>query len=339
MNNLVSVIVPVYNRENYLRRCIDSILAQTYTNFELLLIDDGSTDNSGKICDEYAERDNRVKVFHKENGGVSSARNVGLDNAKGEYIIFVDSDDWVAVNYVELLLPREGEDLVCCGSREMEAGREIGRSGYNKDEVYTIETIRNFRQCRWGKIYLGPCAKGYRRTIIDKIALRFDEMISYHEDGIFNMFYFHCCNTIRLISDDLYFVERTPHGSLVERYHSERLMSEVKFLAAEDILLGKSFAWFRRKMLFMIVIQYYKKWMKEGNKIERKDAKRRLKETYRCEFFREWIPYIRQHGSLDEKIETYFIGYYKHAFYKPFYAVIKALYKIKNIFKKGKEEK
>ena len=89
---MVSIIVPVYNTEKFLHRCIDSILAQTYTDFELLLIDDGSKDSSGAICDEYAVKDARVRVFHKENGGVSSARNLGLDNAKGEWITFVDSD-------------------------------------------------------------------------------------------------------------------------------------------------------------------------------------------------------------------------------------------------------
>lgn len=94
----ISVIVPVYNVEKYLRRCIDSILAQTFTDFEVLLIDDGSTDTSGKICDEYAEKDNRVRVFHKKNGGVSSARNKGLDNARGEWICFVDADDWLYNN-------------------------------------------------------------------------------------------------------------------------------------------------------------------------------------------------------------------------------------------------
>ena len=99
----ISVIVPVYNTEQYLHRCIDSILAQTYTDFELLLIDDGSKDNSGKICNEYAAKDSRVRVFHKENGGVSSARNIGLDNAKGGWISFVDSDDWISTEYLENL--------------------------------------------------------------------------------------------------------------------------------------------------------------------------------------------------------------------------------------------
>lgn len=95
MRPIISIIVPVYNTEKYLDKCIQSVLAQTYTNWELLLIDDGSTDSSGAICDKYAAEDNRIRVFHKENGGVSSARNLGLDNAQGEWISFVDADDWI----------------------------------------------------------------------------------------------------------------------------------------------------------------------------------------------------------------------------------------------------
>ena len=99
----ISVIVPVYNVEKYLSRCIESILSQTFTDFELLLIDDGSTDRSGEICDEYAKKDTRIRVFHTKNRGVSAARNLGLDNAKGEWISFVDSDDWVEDDYLRTL--------------------------------------------------------------------------------------------------------------------------------------------------------------------------------------------------------------------------------------------
>ena len=98
MDDLISVIVPVYNVEEYLDRCIESIVNQTYKNLEILLIDDGSTDNSYNICDKWAKKDNRIKVVHKENGGVSSARNVGLDVATGDYIGFVDSDDYISID-------------------------------------------------------------------------------------------------------------------------------------------------------------------------------------------------------------------------------------------------
>lgn len=103
MNPKISVIVPVYNVEKFLRRCIDSILAQTFTDFELLLIDDGSKDKSGEICDEYAAKDARIRVFHKQNGGVSSARNLGIDKAQGEWVYFVDSDDWIEIETLSIV--------------------------------------------------------------------------------------------------------------------------------------------------------------------------------------------------------------------------------------------
>ena len=101
---MISIIVPVYKVEKYLKRCIDSILSQTYTDFELILVDDGSPDNCGAICDEYAQKDGRIIVIHKENGGLSSARNAGLDVAIGDYIGFVDSDDMIGSHYYEALL-------------------------------------------------------------------------------------------------------------------------------------------------------------------------------------------------------------------------------------------
>lgn len=103
MNELVSVIVPVYNVEKYLEKCVHSIINQTYENTEIILIDDGSTDSSGKICDKFSELEKKIKVIHKDNGGVSSARNVGIENAKGEYISFVDSDDWIEPGMIEAL--------------------------------------------------------------------------------------------------------------------------------------------------------------------------------------------------------------------------------------------
>ena len=108
----ISVIVPVYNAEKWLHCCIDSVLAQTYTDFELLLVDDGSTDRSGKICDEYESIDSRVKVFHKKNGGVSSARNFGIINCIGDSLTFIDSDDWVTNEYLENIVSHEKYDLV-----------------------------------------------------------------------------------------------------------------------------------------------------------------------------------------------------------------------------------
>ena len=117
MSELISVIVPVYNVEKYLDKCIQSILGQTYSNIELLLIDDGSTDSSGAICDKYVTQDSRVRVFHKSNEGVSAARNWGLDNAKGEWIAFVDADDWIDSDMYERMYNaavQNQTDMVSC---------------------------------------------------------------------------------------------------------------------------------------------------------------------------------------------------------------------------------
>ncbi len=103
MTEKITVIVPVYNVENYLRQCLDSIMGQTYQNFECLLINDGSPDYSADICSEYVFKDSRFRYFEKENGGVSSARNLGIEHSKGEYITFIDSDDWVDSDYLEIL--------------------------------------------------------------------------------------------------------------------------------------------------------------------------------------------------------------------------------------------
>ena len=127
----ISVIVPVYKAEKYLRRCVDSILAQTFKDFELLLIDDGSPDKSGVICDEYAKADSRVRVIHKENGGVSSARQTGLDNSRGEYVIHADPDDWVESDMLEELYKKakEGDvDMVICDFfNEFKTGKFVCR--------------------------------------------------------------------------------------------------------------------------------------------------------------------------------------------------------------------
>ena len=112
---MVSCIIPVYNTQKYLPRCIESVLAQTFVDWEMLLIDDGSTDASGSICDEYAAKDERIRVFHKENGGISSARNVGLNYAQGEWIFFVDSDDSLPKTSLESLLSRSSDANIIAG--------------------------------------------------------------------------------------------------------------------------------------------------------------------------------------------------------------------------------
>lgn len=183
MHPLISVIVPVYNVQKYLRQCIASILAQTYENFELILVNDGSKDKSGEICDEYAKKDNRIKVFHKENGGVSSARNLGLDKAIGENICFVDSDDWVDENYLEILTSEHEVPFVVAPvtSTVIESGIFVGKHNIYK-KVVEAEVAHDF-------IFRAPVSKLYDTSIIKEANLRFREDLQMGEDYIFNLNY------------------------------------------------------------------------------------------------------------------------------------------------------
>ena len=146
MESLVSIIVPIYNTQKYLDQCVTSILSQTYRNLQIILVDDGSPDNCGKICDEYAKKDSRIKVIHKQNGGLSDARNVAIDIAKGEYIAFVDSDDCVAKNIYEVLyknLKENKADISIANYYRFENEEEIVEASqeekvtvYNRDEMF-----------------------------------------------------------------------------------------------------------------------------------------------------------------------------------------------------------
>lgn len=182
MKGLISVIVPVYNTEKYLDRCIQSILSQTYSNIEILLIDDGSTDSSGAICDKYAEQDSRVRVFHKANGGASTARNMGLDNAKGEWIAFVDSDDWIdAEMYEEMLSIAEARSVsavYCDIVMEYSNCRNIDRyiSQYENHQLM-YDCIAPITV-----VYFSMCNKLVAKEVYDKNNIRAVEGANMWED-------------------------------------------------------------------------------------------------------------------------------------------------------------
>lgn len=173
----ISVIIPVYKVENYLDRCVKSIISQTYENMEILLVDDGSPDNCPKMCDEYAAIDNRVRVIHKPNGGLSDARNAGIDVATGEYITFVDSDDWISENCIEVLMQIQQKNhtlISVIDTVESDGTKESERSysaGYDSKEVYTAEEAmqviflqREFNTSAWAKLYHRSIFDGVRFT-------------------------------------------------------------------------------------------------------------------------------------------------------------------------------
>ena len=208
---LVSIIVPVYNAEKYLNRCIDSILSQTMTDFELLLIDDGSKDDSGRICDEYSEKDTRVRVFHKSNGGVSSARNLGLDNARGEWITFCDADDVVLPSWLSNFIDNASDsvDYVVQGflvdKTILEADDD--QSLNSKIISFSFEgTVKDGVLLMSKNTMLGYVwCKLFKHSIIKQFNISFNELYNYQEDMIFNLSYLQHCKRMRSIDDVGYF--------------------------------------------------------------------------------------------------------------------------------------
>ena len=188
MDPLVSVIVPVYNVEKYLRRCVDSIIAQTYENIEVILVDDGSTDRSGNLCDEYTHLDNRIQVIHKTNGGLSDARNTGLRTAKGDYILYIDSDDFVDEDIVEELLSgvQPGTDIIVGGYKKVFSDHMVMFTcdGVEHGKRYTSEEY--LKRARidvvvWGNLY--------RRNYLLENDLFFKKGFIHEDNEIFSRLY------------------------------------------------------------------------------------------------------------------------------------------------------
>lgn len=180
---LVSVIVPVYNAGKYLEKCIQSILCQTCRDFELLLVNDGSKDNSGAICEEYRKKDSRIKVLHKGNQGVSSARNEGLKRCRGEYVAFVDSDDYVKENYLECLLTglqEHGADISICNYWFKEENK---MSPACRLESCLVASNSHMNYCKYGLLLITVWGKLFKRDVIYNIF--FDTAISFGEDSLF----------------------------------------------------------------------------------------------------------------------------------------------------------
>lgn len=211
----VSVIVPVYNSAKYLDRCIESVLGQDYTNFELILVNDGSTDNSLVICQHYAESDNRIKLVDKANGGVSSARNAGIELAQGDYLTFIDSDDYISPDFFSNFAIDKGVDFYAQGYTD-EYPDTTGDiiipdecSGTYFSDLVSTMISTGFIMSPWSKLFC--------RSIIMKHNLRFKETLSYAEDRLFNAEYFHYIKTYKIILAAGYHYTHENANSLTHR--------------------------------------------------------------------------------------------------------------------------
>ncbi len=227
MSKLVSIIVPVYNIENYAENCIKSLIGQTYQDLEIILVDDGSLDVSGKICDDFAQKDERIKVIHKTNGGLSSARNAGIDIATGDYFMFVDGDDYIAENTVEILLEyianHDADILQFDYEETFVPYQSINSTSTNKAEIVT-----NLKEMFEKLYYIGgpaasSCTKLYKKELFK--TLRFKEGI-IHEDEFLITELLPEVKSILYIPDKLYFyVMRT--GSIVKSGFSKKRLDSL----------------------------------------------------------------------------------------------------------------
>ncbi len=236
MKPVVSIIVPVYNAETVLSRCIDSILQQEYTNFELILINDGSQDRSGEICEQYRAKDSRIKVLHKKNSGVSDSRNHGFAVACGTYVQFLDSDDWITPNATMLMVRAAQEhdcDLVISDFYRVVGERVSVKGSIDDDRVMTREQYASYMMKSPADFYYGVLwNKLYRRDIIESHHLRMNENISWCEDFMFNLEYIRYAESFYALPVPIYYYVKTK-GSLVNKNMSLSRVIKMKLTVFE----------------------------------------------------------------------------------------------------------
>ena len=231
LHPLISIIIPIYNVEPYLRQCLDCIINQTYTNLEIILVDDGSPDNCPQICDEYAAKDNRIKVIHKKNGGLSDARNAGLDICKGDYITFVDSDDLLDINAIKSMLDANNDSSIILANINVFIGDDKSYkkkftvcNNINYTEQSSDELLLNL--CKEGPVYLrSVCGKLIRKVLFHNI--RFPKGKLYEDMFInYQLYYNSCKNTF--IPNALYYYRGKRPGSIMSKTISSTFAIEAE---------------------------------------------------------------------------------------------------------------
>lgn len=261
----ISIIVPVYNVESYIRQCINTIISQTFINWELILIDDGSPDNSGKICDEYAVKDSRIKVVHKYNSGVGASRNLGIDISTGEYVVFVDSDDFCTEsyldNFIQGLIKYPKSDLIIQGlylyDDKIISKRFFSESYYNN----VVSAIIDNKLFSYG----GPYCKLFKKEILQKYSIRFATNYSFGEDTIFFLRYLSHVQDLYFVSAVGYYYRDFQGNRLSKKCHhfinlyqfAVESMDLVKTLDKSN-LLAKKYSYNYIRVLINGIIYSYK---------------------------------------------------------------------------------
>ena len=311
--DLVSIIVPVYNAERFLEKCVDSILNQSYTNIEVILIDDGSTDNSGNICDLYSQKDKRVKVIHQINSGPSIARNKGIHNASGTFIQFVDSDDYIEPNMIETLVDKINRDvdIVICGYKYIykENDNIVVRNSntYKESKISKDEFLDKF-----GKLFKDYyinyiCNKLYITDIIKNNNIYFDSSIGWGEDLIFNLTYLNHCENIFIIEDLLYNYVKYNENSITstfnrDLYNNQKSMYNKvrKFLIENNSYSGENERIVESKYTNS-VIMCLSHLFRPDSSYDKIKLKSKINEIIEDDMVRERINYFN-YGGIQKKI-------------------------------------
>ena len=284
-----SVIVPVYNCENYISRAIESIAGQTVSDLELILVDDGSPDGSGKICDQYASADHRIKVIHKKNGGVSSARNAGLDAAVGNYVVFLDSDDYVDDSYLEMFDKYESDLVVSGYCLENEKAEMLLIRDCPEKEYSIKDSPESVKQDFVNGFFNYACTKRFRRSILSENNIRFFEQLKFSEDTLFVIDYINCAKSISLMASHSYHYVKYDHETLSNLGVSETFIHQME--NANDVIeksLEKSFGSEAEQMTVSRMERIYRDFLFEIINSDQHDLKL-ITELFRQKWFRKVI--------------------------------------------------
>ncbi|WP_160689425.1 glycosyltransferase [Clostridium sp. C2-6-12] len=286
-NDLISIIVPVYNVEKYLPQCINSLINQTFKNLEIILVDDGSLDTSGEICDEFSKIDNRIIVIHKENNGLSSARNAGLEIAKGDYIGFVDSDDWLDENMYEILfklIKDNDSDISCCKFfKAADSDEKIPIINNEIIQSFTnIEGLNNFYTDLYTQTVVA-WNKLYNRNLFDNIVYPTGKI---HEDEGTTYKLFYKANKITYTNKPLYYYRTTPDSITTRKFNKKRLDiidvydEKIEFIRTinNEPIYSKTLKWY----LFTLINCYFEcSANMENNEEYLALIKKKVSETYK----------------------------------------------------------
>ena len=230
---MISIIIPVYNTAPYLNLCIESVVNQTYTDWECILVDDGSTDESGAICDGWCSKDSRINVIHQDNRGVSAARNLGLQIAKGDFIAFIDSDDWVEKDYLSYLhnaITKDDADLAVCGMILDYANGAHEIYAPSVEDIFELssENTNKFVDLNEKYLLYGPTIKLYKRQIISNNNVLFDSNYSYGEDLLFNYEYLNHISKISVVSISKYHYRISSNNTLSKKVREDKFDIDYK---------------------------------------------------------------------------------------------------------------